>query len=196
MHHRLGILAGSFRQNGNAAGVTRWAAARLRELVDKDTEVLILSEHATLPLPALKEQAVPATINDSSNYEFAVVQEWSRLISSLSGLIITTPQYNWGYPGDLKNAIDHLYMEWKDLPIVIATFGGHGGSKCGPALAQVIEGIKAKVVSVSEVEITLPKNYIGGNERVQDGQEEFLAEYGPKLDEAMTKLLDQLRERK
>jgi NAD(P)H-dependent FMN reductase len=61
-------------------------------------------------------------------------------------VIFVTPQYNWGYPAPLKNAIDHLYKEWGGKPVVIVTYGGHGGSKCANQLREVVEGMKMRPV--------------------------------------------------
>jgi NAD(P)H-dependent FMN reductase len=39
------------------------------------------------------------------------------------------PQYNWGYPAVLKNALDYLYREWRDKPASFITYGTRGGIK-------------------------------------------------------------------
>ncbi len=39
------------------------------------------------------------------------------------------PQYNWGYPAVLKNALDYLYREWRDKPASFITYGTRGGTK-------------------------------------------------------------------
>ena len=49
--------------------------------------------------------------------------------------------YNWGYPAPLKNAIDHLYREWKGKPALIVTYGGHGGDRCARQLREVLTGL-------------------------------------------------------
>ncbi|PCH33691.1 hypothetical protein WOLCODRAFT_59973, partial [Wolfiporia cocos MD-104 SS10] len=67
-------------------------------------------------------------------------REWSSFISSCAAIVVLTPQYNWGVPGELKNAFDHLYWEWRDKPAVIVTYGGHGGSKCAEQLRSILGG--------------------------------------------------------
>ena len=57
-----------------------------------------------------------------------------------------SPQYNWGYPAALKNALDHVYKEWNGKPLVIVTYGGHGGDKCAAQLRQVAGGLKLRAV--------------------------------------------------
>ncbi|HUB84883.1 MAG TPA: NAD(P)H-dependent oxidoreductase, partial [Rhizomicrobium sp.] len=62
---------------------------------------------------------------------------------------IVTPQYNWGYPAPLKNALDHLFDEWKNKPLLLITYGGHGGGKCAKQLRSVAKGLHMKTVWTS-----------------------------------------------
>lgn len=57
------------------------------------------------------------------------VLDFANKIKSADGVIITTPEYNGGYPASLKNVVDLLYDEWRRKPIAISTasdgvFGG------------------------------------------------------------------------
>ena len=115
-------------------------------------------------------------------YSSPSVRSWSRFVLSLSGLCILTPQYNWGYPGELKTALDHLYHEWQGMPLMLATYGGHGGVKADEQLRQVTQGgLKMSVVE-RRVNITLPKAYIREGARVdKDGADAFLAEFEAPL---------------
>jgi NAD(P)H-dependent FMN reductase len=54
--------------------------------------------------------------------------------------VFVTPQYNWGIPAGLKNALDYLFHEWGGKPAVVVTYGGHGGGKCGEAMQVVLGG--------------------------------------------------------
>ena len=49
----------------------------------------------------------------------------------MSALMFVTPQYNWGYPASLKNAIDYLFREWNDKPAIVVSYGSRGGDKAG-----------------------------------------------------------------
>lgn len=63
------------------------------------------------------------------------------------GFLIVTPEYNYGYPGALKNLLDHLYKEWGRKPFALITAGGiSGGLRCADQLRQVISGLGAIVV--------------------------------------------------
>lgn len=111
-----------------------------RETISGQFEVVDLKDW---PLPMDDETGVPA-IHD---YAFEHTNAWSRKVSESDAFVFVTPQYNWGYPAPLKNALDHLYKEWSGKPAVIATYGSHGGGKCALQLRQVLKGLKMKPVA-------------------------------------------------
>src|SRR4051812_21266320 len=84
-----------------------------------------------------------AEILDLKDYNFPIFEErlknlpepskglldYADKITKADGVLIVTPEYNGGYPANLKNAIDVLYDEWHRKPVAIATvsngvFGG------------------------------------------------------------------------
>ncbi|ESQ82005.1 hypothetical protein AEAC466_18990 [Asticcacaulis sp. AC466] len=95
-------------------------------------------------LPMDDEPHIPAV----GPYASALTQAWSDKVTNASAVVFVTPQYNWGYPAALKNAVDHLYREWHGKPVLIVTYGGHGGGKCAAQLKQVMDGVKAKSVTL------------------------------------------------
>ncbi len=66
-------------------------------------------------------------------------------IASADGVLLVTPEYNNGYPGVLKNALDYLLPEYHRKPIAIVTVsaGGFGGLNCLAQLRLVILGMGA-----------------------------------------------------
>ncbi len=126
-----------------------------REATGLDFAQLDLKEW---PLPMDDEPDVPA---HGKPYKQAHTRAWSDKVAGSDAFIIVTPQYNWGYPASLKNAIDHLYKEWNDKPLMIVSYGGQGGTKAALQLRLVAESLKMRVVAV-EPALTLPKETIGG----------------------------------
>jgi NAD(P)H-dependent FMN reductase len=108
--------------------------------------------------------------------------------------VIVTPQYNWGYPGPLKNALDHLYHEWNAKPVLLVTFGGHGGSKAAAQLEQVLTG-GLKMEYVGNVQITLPQALIRTEERAE-ADSDFLKAYEGEMDSVIDNLLNIIAARK
>jgi NAD(P)H-dependent FMN reductase len=74
---------------------------------------------------------------------------WSEKIAAGDGYVFLTPQYNWGYPASLKNALDHLYHEWADKPAVIVSYGHRGGGKASDQLRQVLSGMHMRAVATA-----------------------------------------------
>ena len=111
-----------------------------RESVPADFELVDLRDW---PLPADEEPGVPA----AHPYTSERTRAWSAKISEASGFVFVTPQYNWGYPAPLKNALDRLYKEWVGKPAVIVTYGGHRGDKCARQLRQVVRALHMRPVA-------------------------------------------------
>jgi NAD(P)H-dependent FMN reductase len=85
-------------------------------------------------LPMFDEPTIPAKIFSHTEYAQPHTQAWSREIQKYDGFIFALPQYNWGYPASIKNAIDYLFNEWKGKPAMIVSYGGHGGGKAAAQL--------------------------------------------------------------
>lgn len=107
-------------------------------------------------LPFDAEEAIPM----AGNYTSEEILQWSKKVSSASGIMVISPQYNWGYPAVLKNAIDQLYQEFVGKPVLIITFGGHGGDKCSEQLRQVLGGGLKMEVTATCPKITISRENI------------------------------------
>lgn len=133
------VIVGSTRAKRLCPQIAEWVAEVGREAVPANFEVVDLEQWS---LPANDEPGIPA-IND---YTLEHTRAWSRKVAEAAAFVFVTPQYNWGYPAPLKNAIDHLYKEWSGKPAVIVTYGGHGGDKCGRQLREVLRSLKMRPV--------------------------------------------------
>jgi NAD(P)H-dependent FMN reductase len=161
---KIGILNGSTRPNGNGKGLESWLRQQLEKAeftTSNGYEVVHVYPNAPMhPLGPVSEELIPAVVaHKGIAYQNEKTAQWSQLVASCHAFIILTPQHNWGYPGDLKNALDHLYAEWSNKSVLVITYGGHGGDKCGPQLKQVLTCFKMKVIE-GKIEITLPSEYI------------------------------------
>jgi len=79
------------------------------------------------------------------------LQEYASKIARADSIIIVTPEYNNGYPGVLKNALDYLLPEYERKPIGIVTVsaGGFGGLTCLAQLRLVAIGMGAFPIPAS-----------------------------------------------
>src|SRR4051794_38510149 len=64
------------------------------------------------------------------------VAELKATLRAADGLLLATPEYNWGIPGFLKNAIDwasrpaqDIPQVFGDLPVALIGAGGSGGTR-------------------------------------------------------------------
>lgn len=137
---RVLLIMGSVRAERHCPQIADWFLDIARQVGGLSYEIIDLKDWH---LPADDEPKIPAT----GNYLQPHTRAWSEKVSGADGVIILSPQYNWGYPAVLKNALDHLYNEWRGKPLVIATYGGHGGSKCAEQLRQVADGFKMRTVA-------------------------------------------------
>ncbi|KIY02500.1 uncharacterized protein Z520_00965 [Fonsecaea multimorphosa CBS 102226] len=110
---------------------------------------LSLVDLADHPLPLFNEPGIPQSITNPLEYTHEHTRAWSQVITSHKAFIFVTPQYNWGYPANLKNAIDYLFNEWVGKPAMVVSYGGHGGNRCAEQLKQVLSGVRMKVVQKS-----------------------------------------------
>lgn len=76
--------------------------------------------------------------------------EWRDAIIRADGLIIVSPEYNHGYPGSLKMALDTLLQEYihKAVGLVGVSAGGFGGTRVIEALVGVVRELGLVVTSV------------------------------------------------
>lgn len=146
------LIMGSVRAGRVCPTIAEWVARLGRERTGLDYEVVDLAQW---PLPMDDEPGIPA----GGHYSQPHTRAWSEKIRCADALIFVTPQYNWGYPAVLKNAIDHLYQEWRGKPALLVTYGGHGGVKCAEQLRQVLGAVKLNLVPTTPG-IVLPDTVI------------------------------------
>jgi hypothetical protein len=53
------------------------------------------------------------------------------------GFIFVSPEYNYGPPAVLKNALDWLYVEWNRKPAAFGSYGGVGGARSVQQLREI-----------------------------------------------------------
>ena len=56
-----------------------------------------------------------------------LVTAWKEKVSAMQGLIIVVPEYNHGYPGELKILLDKALPEYNRIPVGLVGTGGMSG---------------------------------------------------------------------
>jgi NAD(P)H-dependent FMN reductase len=177
---RIQVIVSSVRARRICPQIAAWVAEIGADAISGRFEVVDLKDW---PLPMDDETEIPA---GASNYAFEHTSAWSRKVSEGDAFVFVTPQYNWGYPATLKNALDHLYREWVGKPAMIVTYGGHGGGKCAAQLRQVLDGLKMQPVPTMPG-FRLARERIEANTGTIEPASEF-AEYLDVLRQAFVEL--------
>lgn len=160
MSHSIGVIISSVRQPRICPQIADFVVETIQTsssgaAAGRNKPTLKKIDLANWTLPFTGEPGIPAHIKDPSEYSHDSTREWSKEISSHDAFIFVSPQYNWGYPAALKNAIDHLYNEWVGKPAMIVTYGGYGGNKCAAQLESVLNGLRMKPAT-GHVELPYP----------------------------------------
>lgn len=132
------VVAGSTRPNRRSPVIAQWVAELGEQVTRMPFRVIDLRD---LGLQLDDEPGIPAM----HDYVCETTRAWGEVVSGAKGVVIVSPQYNWGYPAALKNAIDHLYREWQGKAVLIVTYGGHGGRQCGAQLRIVMGAIGVRL---------------------------------------------------
>jgi azobenzene reductase len=143
------VILGSVRRGRMSERVATFVMARLAAAADITAELVDL---AVLDLPIMEERL--GLIDPPP----AGVPELGAKIRAADAMIIVSPEYNHGYPGVLKNALDYFYAEYHRTPVALVTVsnGGHGGVNAWAQLVTVLTQMGAIVlpatVAVAHVE--------------------------------------------
>lgn len=132
--NRVAVVIGSTRPGRISGGIAEWFLNTAQSGSSLKYELIDL---AAVNLPFLDEPVMAA----ERHYLHEHTRAWSELVSSFDGFIFVFPQYNWGYPAPLKNALDFLYWEWRDKPVSFVTFGTRGGSRAAAQIQGVFQGL-------------------------------------------------------
>jgi NAD(P)H-dependent FMN reductase len=130
----VAVVIGSTRPQRICPVIAEWVKSAAEVESQLRYELIDL---ALIDLPFLDEPLKAAL----REYKHEHTRAWSRLVSSFDGFVFVFPQYNWGYPAPLKNALDFLYFEWHDRPATSVTYGTRGGNRAAQQFLGVLEGL-------------------------------------------------------
>lgn len=81
----------------------------------------------------LMDLSLPSDLTESPDGE-----SFAAAIGAADAVVVVTPEYNHGYPGPLKIALDSVKYEWRGKPIGFVSYGGmSGGLRAVEQLRQV-----------------------------------------------------------
>ena len=157
----ISIVVGSTREGRFSEKPAKWILQHLKKRDGIDARILDLRD---FPMPFFDQKATPGT-PDRPPYTNEAVQRWTAAIAQSDGFVFITPEYNYGPPAVLKNALDWVYPEWNRKAVAFVSYGSAMGARSVQQLrAMVIELQLAPVRSAVLIPIaTLMAHYQGGD---------------------------------
>ncbi len=99
----------------------------------------VLVDLAEFNLPVFDEPEHPRL----RHYHHAHTKAWSESVASADAFVFVTPEYNFGPPPSLLNALNYLALEWNYTPAGFVSYGGiSGGMRAVQMTKQILSTFK------------------------------------------------------
>jgi NAD(P)H-dependent FMN reductase len=134
--NKLHVIIGSTRPGRAGLPIGRWffEAAQRHEKMQ-----VRLVDLAEVNLPFLDEPKHPRF----GEYQHAHTKAWSATVAEADAFVFVTPEYNFGAPAPLINALDFLHHEWLYKPAGFVSYGGiAAGTRSVQMLKLKLTGLK------------------------------------------------------
>ncbi len=118
---KLNIIIASTRPGRVGPSVARWFHQAAIENGKFETELVDLAE---VNLPIFDEPEHPAR----QLYKHDHTKRWAASVKSADAFVFVTPEYNFGPPPPLLNALNYVYLEWNYTPAGFVGYGGISGA--------------------------------------------------------------------
>ncbi len=113
----LKVIIASTRNERKGIAVAQWFIEKVKHHPSFNTGILDLKE---INLPMLDEPNHPKL----HDYQYEHTKNWSKKIAEADAFVFIIPEYNYGMPPALVNAVDYLFHEWKYKPAALVSYGG------------------------------------------------------------------------
>jgi NAD(P)H-dependent FMN reductase len=116
----------------------------------------------------VRDYRVAATDNSQTS---ATAKKLAAKIEKADALVIVSPEYNHGYPGELKMALDLLYQQYAGKPLGICgvSSGPLGGARMVEQLRLV--AVELRMINIREaLYFAVVKDLFDGNGKIRDAE--------------------------
>ena len=160
---RLAVLVASTRPGRTAPAVAEWFVSAAREHGGFELDVVDLAE---LGLPFLDEPNHPRL----RDYVHQHTRDWSARVEAADAVVVVTPEYNYGMPAVLKNALDFLHHEWAHKPVAFVSYGGvSAGTRSVQMAKQVVTTLRMFPLTEA-VSIPFVQQFVDDEGRLQPNE--------------------------
>ena len=137
------VLLGTNRKDRQSEHVARWVYSQLKVREEIETHLFDVRD---FDLP----------IDDYGTAISGDFPEWRDAIIKADGLVIVAPEYNHGYPGNLKSVLDLLLKEYihKAVAFVGVSAGPWGGTRVIEAMVPMVRELG---LAVTFIDLNFPK---------------------------------------
>ena len=171
----LAVIVASTRPGRVGIKVGEWFRALALKDGRFDVDFIDLAE---VGLPFLDEPHHPRL----QKYTHQHTKEWSARIDAADAVVFVTPEYNFGMPATLKNALDFLHHEWAHKAAGVVSYGGvSAGLRSAESTRRVLGALSMfpvnAAVSIPFVAKLLDNDgELHANEAMEDGAAAMLDE--------------------
>ena len=142
---KIALITTSTRTPRIGPNVSKFVRETLEQKADVSGTVITGVEVYDFNLPIYNESILPAMVPAQGSFEHEHSKRWSAEIAKYDAYIFVIPEYNYGLPAATKNAVDYLYNEWINKPVLIISYGIHGGKSSSDSLKGSLNGMKLRV---------------------------------------------------
>ncbi len=133
---KLKVLIASTRPGRVGPAIVQWFHEFARADGQFDVELLDLAD---FNLPVYDEPVHPRL----KQYQHDHTKRWSAKVEEADAFVFVTPEYNFGTPPSLLNALDFVYQEWNYKPVGFVSYGGvSGGLRSVQMTKQIVTTLK------------------------------------------------------
>lgn len=133
---KLHVIVASTRPGRKGGVVGDWFEKQARSHGKFDVALVDLADVA---LPMFDEPRHPRL----REYEHQHTREWSATVERADAYVFVTPEYNYGSPPSLVNALDFVSREWAYKPAGFVSYGGvSAGTRSVQMTKQIVTALK------------------------------------------------------
>jgi NAD(P)H-dependent FMN reductase len=152
----LQVVVVSTRDERKGPLIAAWFVEQARRHGQFHVEVVDLAEVA---LPLFNEPRHPRL----QQYEYEHTRQWSAVVQRADAFVFVTPEYNFGTPPSLVNALDYLVKEWAYKPAAFVSYGGVSAGLRGVQMSKQLVSALRMVPVVEAVAIPMFPQHINGD---------------------------------
>lgn len=133
---QLQVIISSTRPNRIGPAIGRWFHGFAEQHGQFASQLVDLAD---FNLPVFDEPRHPAL----GHYTHEHTRRWAASVRSADAFVFVTPEYNFGPPPALLNALNFVYREWNYAPAGFVSYGGvSGGTRATQALRPTLSVLK------------------------------------------------------